>query len=116
VADDPNAVNPGPRISYARAQRLAASKRTSEEAWRLPTKAELVSLREPNCYNPSMSLKLFPTQPAWSSDGSFWTTTPEGKGVAVVSAIGNSDAWSSTEDAKTHHARLVRSAKDRSKR
>lgn len=110
VADDPKAVNPGPRVTYAQAQQLAASKRSAEESWRLPTKAELLSLRESNCSNPSMSLRLFPTRPAWSSDGSFWTTSREGQGVSVVSAIGTSDAWSSTEESKTHHVRLVRTS------
>lgn len=108
VADDPNAVNPGPRVTFAQAQKLATSKSAAEEGWRLPTKAELVSLREPNCHNPSMSLKVFPTKPAWSSGGSFWTSTREGQGVSVVSAIGNSDAWSATDDSKTNHVRLVR--------
>lgn len=110
VADDPDAVNPGPRVTYAQALKLAASMSSAEESWRLPTKAELLTLREPNCYNPSMSLRLFPTQPAWSSDGSFWTSSREGQGVSVVSAIGTSDAWSSTDKSKTHHVRLVRTA------
>jgi hypothetical protein len=108
TADDPKAVNPGPRITFDQAQKLAVSRRSTEEAWRLPTKAELLSLREPNCYNPSMSLRLFPTQPAWSSDGSFWTSSHEGKGFSVVDAIGNSDGWSTAEPSKTRHVRLVR--------
>ncbi len=108
VADDPQAVNPGPRVTFAQAQKMAASKSAKEEGWRIPTKTELLSLREPNCYNPSMSLKLFPTKPAWSSDGAFWTSSREGQGVSVVSAIGTSDAWSATDESKTNHVRLVR--------
>lgn len=108
LAEDPNAVNPGPRLTYAQARQLAASRSTTEEPWRIPTRAELVSLREPGCYNPSMSLRLFPTIPAWSSDGSFWTSTPEGQGVSLVSAIGTSDSWSATTPDKLNHVRLVR--------
>ena len=108
VADDPQAVNPGPGVTFAQAQKLAASMSTKDERWRLPTKAELVSLREPNCYNPSMSLRLFPTTPAWSSDGAFWTSSREGRGVSVVSAIGTSDAWSTTDATNINHVRLVR--------
>lgn len=115
VADDPNAVNPGPGATYAQALQLAAAKSSAEEHWRLPTKAELLSLREPNCYNPSMSLLLFPTQPAWSSDGMFWTSSREGRGVSVVSAIGNSDSWSSTKASKLNHVRLVRAEPKQSK-
>lgn len=110
AADDPKAVNPGPNVSFAQAQKLAAARRKPGEDWRLPTKAELVSLREPGCYNPSVSLKLFPTEPAWSSDGHYWTATKEGKGVSVVDAIGQSDAWTTTDASKTAHVRLVRNA------
>lgn len=108
VAEDPNAVNPGPRLTYGQARQLAASRSTTEELWRLPTRAELVTLREPGCHNPSMSLRLFPTMPAWSSDGSFWTSTPEAQGVSLVSAIGTSDSWSATTPDKQNHVRLVR--------
>lgn len=110
VATDPEAVNPGPRMTYAQARRFAATRSRRDEAWRLPTKRELLSLREPACSNPSFSLEVFPTQPAWSSDGSFWTSTPEGKGVALVSAIGTSDSWSATDASRMHHVRLVRTA------
>ncbi|MEZ5501041.1 MAG: DUF1566 domain-containing protein [Steroidobacteraceae bacterium] len=108
VADDPNAVNPGPNISFAEAKVLAASRTTDEESWRLPSKSELLTLRESRCYNPSFSLIVFPTRPAWSSDGFFWTSTPEAEGVALVSAIGTSDAWSSTDESNIYHVRLVR--------
>jgi Protein of unknown function (DUF1566) len=107
-ANDPNAVNPGPRTTYEQARKLAVSKSSPEQTWRIPTQKELLTLREPNCYNPSMSVKLFPTEPAWSSDGSFWTSTPQAKGRALVSAIGTSDSWSTTEPSKTNHVRLVR--------
>nr|WP_295078729.1 DUF1566 domain-containing protein [uncultured Roseateles sp.] len=110
LANDPDAVNPGPRLSYQQAKALAKSKSTSEEQWRIPTRKELLSLREPNCYNPSFSLTVFPSKPAWSSDGSFWTSTPEAKGVSLVSAIGTSDAWATTDDENTNHIRLVRTA------
>lgn len=108
LAKDPTEVNPGPRLSYAQALQLAASTSTPTERWRLPTRQELLTLREPTCTNPSMSLALFPTQPAWSSDGMFWTSTPEAKGRAVVSAIGSSDAWADTQVGNQHHVRLVR--------
>lgn len=108
VANDAEAVNPGPRLSFQQANALAASKSTSEEQWRLPTRKELLSLREPNCYNPSLSLAVFPTKPAWSSDGAFWTSTREAKGVSLVSAIGTSDAWATTDEGNTNHVRLVR--------
>ena len=110
AAKDPEEVNPGPRISYAQALQLAASASTPTERWRLPTRQELLTLREPGCTNPSMSLTLFPTQPAWSSGGMFWTATPEAKGRAVVSAIGSSDAWAETKADNQHHVRLVRNA------
>lgn len=116
VANDPDAVNPGPRLTYQQAKAFAAGKSTSEEAWRLPSRKELLTLREPNCYNPSQNLKVFPTQPAWSSDGSFWTSTPEAKGVSLVSAIGTSDAWASTDEGSTNHVRLVRTPPRSSKK
>ncbi len=108
VANDADAVNPGPRVTYQQAKALAAEKSTIEERWRIPTRKELLTLREPNCYNPSQNLTVFPTKPAWSSDGAFWTSTPEAKGVSVVSAIGTSDAWASTDEANMNHVRLVR--------
>lgn len=114
AAKDPEEVNPGPRLNYAQALQLAASASTPNERWRLPTRTELLTLREPSCSNPSMSLTLFPTQPAWSSDGMFWTATPEAKGRAVVSAIGSSDAWAETKAGTQHHVRLVRSAPPKS--
>lgn len=108
IANDPDAVNPGPRLSYQQAKALAISKSTKEEHWRIPSRKELLSLREPNCYNPSLNLKVFPSKPEWSSDGSFWTSTPESKGMSLVSAIGTSDAWARTDEGNTHHVRLVR--------
>lgn len=110
AAKDPDEVNPGPRLSYTQALQLAASTSTPNERWRLPTRQELLTLREPTCTNPSMSLVLFPTQPTWSSDGMFWTSTPEAKGQAVVSATGSSDAWAETKADHQHHVRLVRNA------
>lgn len=110
VARDPSEVNPGPRLSFAQAQALAAAQWTREQAWRMPNAKELKTLREPGCYNPSMSLTLFPTQPAWSGDGSFWTSTPEGNGYSVISAIGQSDGWAGKDEANQHHLRLVRTA------
>jgi len=109
-AEDPRAVNPGPRMTFPAAQAFAVAQSTPEVQWRLPTLAELDAIREPNCYNPSFSLELFPTEPAWSSDGFFWTTTPQGNGRAVVSAIGNSDATSRKPSDDTNHVRLVRKA------
>ena len=109
-ADDPQAVNPGPSVTYAEAQKLAAAKATDAEKWRLPTKAELVTLREPDCYNPSLNLNLFPTDPAWSSDGFYWTSTRESAGMSLVDAIGQSDAWSKTGPTNIAHVRLVRTA------
>jgi hypothetical protein len=108
VANDPDAVNPGPGLTYQQAKLLVAEKSTLDEHWRLPTRKELLTLREPNCYNPSQNLAVFPTQPEWSADGAFWTSTPEAKGVSLVSAIGVSDAWSTTSEANVHHVRLVR--------
>jgi hypothetical protein len=108
VANDPDAVNPGPRLTYQQAKALAAGKSTIDERWRLPTRKELLTLREPNCYNPSQNLNVFPTKPEWSSDGAFWSSTPEAKGVSVVSAIGTSDAWATTDEGNTNHVRLVR--------
>ncbi|MBY0234558.1 MAG: DUF1566 domain-containing protein, partial [Burkholderiaceae bacterium] len=87
-----------------------------EEHWRIPTRKELLSLREPNCYNPSLNLAVFPSKPAWSGDGSFWTSTPEAKGVSLVSAIGTSDAWATTDDENTNNVRLVRTAASSSKK
>jgi hypothetical protein len=110
AALDPQAVNPGPRLTFKQAQGLARAKATREEPWRLPTQKELLTLREANCYNPSMSLALFPTQPEWSSDGAFWTATREAAGYALVSAIGRSDAWAQADASNTHHVRLVRNA------
>lgn len=110
-ADDDHAVNPGPRMTYQEAQRFAASVSTPDKSWRLPTSRELATLREPNCYNPSFSLDLFPTSPEWRSDGFFWTTTPEGGGLALVTAIGTSDAHASPAPDHTNHVRLVRTAK-----
>lgn len=110
-AADPKAVNPGPSLTFAAAKRLAATRsKPPAEVWRLPTKAELLTIREPRCYNPSFSLELFPSEPAWSSDGHFWTSTREAKGVSVVDAIGASDAWSTTAANQTAHVRLVRKA------
>jgi Protein of unknown function (DUF1566) len=109
-ASDPKAVNPGPRLTYAAALRFAASRASAAERWRIPTKNELLTLREPGCYNPSMNLKVFPTDPAWSSDGMFWSSTPEARGQGLVSAIGTSDSWSETGESKTNHVRLVRAA------
>lgn len=108
VANDPEAVNPGPRLTHQQAKALAAKKSTIEERWRLPTRKELLSIREPNCHNPSQNLAVFPTQPAWSSDGSFWTSTPEAKGFSLVSAIGTSDAWAIADEENMNHVRLVR--------
>lgn len=108
VADDPDAVNPGPRLTYQQAKALAARKSTIDERWRIPTRKELLTLREPGCHNPSQNLTVFPTQPEWSSDGAFWSSTPEAKGVSIVSAIGVSDAWASTDEENTNHVRLVR--------
>lgn len=107
-ADDPQAVNPGPGMTYAQARAYAKAKSAPTEAWRLPTRQELLTLREPGCYNPSFSLELFPTEPAWSSDGDFWTSTPQGSGRALVSAIGTSDSWSAIDPSKRNHVRLVR--------
>jgi|GEM_PF-909881 hypothetical protein len=108
-ASDPQAVNPGPKTSYGDAVRFAASRVSAKESWRIPTKKELLSLREPGCRNPSLNLTIFPTEPAWSSDGMFWSSTPESKiGRALVSAIGTSDSWSETGPSKLHHVRLVR--------
>jgi Protein of unknown function (DUF1566) len=109
-ASDPQAVNPGPRLTYTAARSFAASKASATESWRIPTKNELLTLREPGCYNPSLNLKVFPTAPAWSSDGMFWTSTPQARGQALVSAIGASDSWSETGESKTNHVRLVRTA------
>ncbi|WP_110401137.1 Lcl C-terminal domain-containing protein [Sphaerotilus hippei] len=103
-----DAVNPGPRLTYQQAKALAVGKSTIDERWRLPTRKELLTLREPNCHNPSQNLNVFPTKPEWSSDGAFWSSTPEAQGVSVVSAIGTSDAWASTDGANTNHVRLVR--------
>ncbi len=108
LADDPKAVNPGPNLTYDDARKYAASRSTPEEAWRLPTKTELISIREPGCYNPSLNLRLFPSEPAWSSDGKYWTSTPEAEGVALVDAIGASDAWTRTDAGSAYHVRLVR--------
>jgi hypothetical protein len=108
-ADDPRAVNPGPRLTYQAAQAFADSLSTAQVHWRLPTAAELETLREPGCYNPSFSLALFPTTPAWSSDGFFWSTTRRGTGQAVVSAIGTSDATDTPSPNHVNHVRLVRS-------
>ncbi|MCV2351557.1 DUF1566 domain-containing protein [Paucibacter sp. Y2R2-4] len=116
IANDPDAVNPGPRLSYQQAKALAATLSTSEERWRLPTRKELLTLREPNCYNPSQNLTVFPTKPAWSSDGAFWTSSPEAKGVSLVSAIGTSDAWAATDEGNTNHVRLVRTPSNSSKK
>ncbi len=110
AAQDPQAVNPGPRLNFKQAQGLARTKATREEPWRLPTRQELLTLREPGCHNPSMSLALFPTQPEWSSDGAFWTSTREASGYALVSAIGASDAWAKADASNTNHVRLVRNA------
>jgi hypothetical protein len=110
-ADDPRAVNPGPRLSYQAAQAFAAEASSETVHWRLPTAAELETLREPNCYNPSFNLELFPTAPAWSSDGFFWSTTRKDNGQAVISAIGNSDATHSPAPDHVNHARLVRTEK-----
>jgi hypothetical protein len=107
-ADDPKAVDPGPKLTYAEAKKYAAARSTPDEAWRLPTKVELITIREPGCYNPSLNLKLFPTEPAWSSDGAYWTSTPEAEGVALVDAIGASDAWQRTDPSHANHVRLVR--------
>ena len=115
IANDPEAVNPGPRLTYQQAKALAAGKSTTDERWRLPTRKELLTLREPRCHNPSLSLAVFPTRPEWSSDGAFWTSTPEAKGVSLVSAIGTSDAWATTDEANTNHVRLVRTPPTASK-
>lgn len=109
-ADDPRAVNPGPRMTYRAAQQFAASLSTPDKPWRLPTARELIALREDGCYNPSFSLELFPTSPDWSSDGFFWTTTPDGGGLATISAIGTSDAHETPEPDHVNHVRLVRAA------
>lgn len=110
-ASDPQAVNPGPKLSYGDAVRFAASRVSATESWRMPTKKELLTLREPRCRNPSFNLAVFPTEPAWSSDGMFWSSTPQEKvGRALVSAIGTSDSWSDTNPSKVHHVRLVRPA------
>lgn len=110
-AGDPQAVNPGPKLSYGGAVKYAASRVSAKESWRIPTKKELLTLREPGCHNPSLNLTVFPTEPAWSSDGMFWSSTPESKvGRALVSAIGTSDSWSDTSPSKMHHVRLVRTA------
>lgn len=108
VANDPDAVNPGPRLTHAQAKAWAAEKSTSDEQWRLPTRKELLTLREPHCHNPSQNLSVFPTMPAWSNDGAFWTSTREATGVSLVSAIGSSDAWATTASGNTNHVRLVR--------
>ena len=107
-ADDPRAVNPGPRMTYGAAQQFAASLSTPEKSWRLPKAAELIALREAGCYNPSFSLDLFPTSPDWSSDGFFWTSTPDGGGLATISAIGTSDAHETPAPDHVNHVRLVR--------
>ncbi len=109
-ADDPEAVNPGPSLTYAQALALAAARANDTEHWRIPTRSELLTLREPGCYNPSLNLNLFPTEPAWSSDGFFWSSTREAQGLSQVSAIGTSDAWSTTETRNVAHLRLVRTA------
>jgi hypothetical protein len=111
-ANEPDAVNPGPRVTYSQALALAAQHSASSQKWRLPTYRELDALREPNCYNPSANLSLFPTKPAWSSDGAFWTQSPapEADRRKLVSAIGQSDSWSKTDDSQTNHVRLVREA------
>lgn len=107
-ADDPRAVNPGPRMTFAEARAFAASLSTPDKTWRLPKAAELIALREDGCYNPSFSLTLFPTAPDWSSDGHFWTTTPDGGGLATISAIGSSDAHETPAPDHVNHVRLVR--------
>jgi len=110
-ARDPNAVNPGPGLSYADAQAMAKRMSTGAKQWRLPTKRELETLRASSCYNPSLNLEVFPTAPAWSSDGFFWTSTPEKtlhQGMWLVSAIGTSDSWEETGPEHRNHVRLVR--------
>lgn len=102
---------PGRRISYSDANRRAIAKSTKTVVWRIPTKAELITIREPSCYNPSIDLQVFPASPKWTSDGSFWSSSPEASGVTVVSAIGGSDAWETTEDRSENHTRLVRTPK-----
>lgn len=114
-ANDHEAVNPGPRLTYAQALAYAVQHSTATEKWRLPTYRELAALREPNCYNPSMNLALFPTVPAWSSDGAFWTQTKQSQGRALVDAIGKSDSWAQTDTEHTNHVRLVRDASDAEK-
>lgn len=110
-ADDPRAVNPGPRMSYEAAQAFATRLSTPVKTWRLPKAAELIALREDGCYNPSFSLSLFPTSPEWSSDGFFWTTTADGGGLATISAIGTSDAHETPAPDHVNHVRLVRANK-----
>lgn len=110
-ARDPDAVNPGPGLSYAGALAMARQMSTVTEHWRLPTKRELETLRASSCYNPSLNLQVFPTAPAWSSDGFFWTSTPEKTqrtGMWLVSAIGTSDSWEETGPEHRNHVRLVR--------
>ena len=107
-AENPKEVNPGPGMTFEEARAFARSRSAGDQQWRVPTKRELVELREPGCYNPSLNLRIFPTEPAWSSDRHCWSSTPEGEGVALVDAIGASDAWTKTGPDKTNHVRLVR--------
>jgi hypothetical protein len=120
------AVVPANDFSYGEALALASARSTdtTKPAWRIPSMKELSTIREPNCYNPSANLALFPVDPAWSSDGSIWSssTAHEGQvlsksdgkygGRFLMSAVGVSDSHDSTTEGDRAYVRLVHTDPD----
>jgi Protein of unknown function (DUF1566) len=118
-------VVPANDYNYGEALALAAARSTQIIKWRVPSMKELDTIREPSCYNPSANLSLFPVDPAWSSDGFFWSTNTKHQGLLlpanyggryggryIMSAIGTSDANSKTGDDQRAYVRLVRTDPD----
>jgi len=50
-----------------------ARKMGNRGSWRLPTQAELESIVEPRCFDPSINLEVFPYTP----QSGFWTSTED---------------------------------------
>lgn len=96
------------KFSYGAAQQHASAQASaSAQAWRLPTKAELLSLVDKSKKKPLIDTSAFPGTP----NAMFWATRPEANDNlnAWIVNFGNGRVYGNT-GSKAPHVRLVRAS------